>query len=100
MAARTSRAGIGESSLAAARPRDGERPRPAGGAGLVVGSRRGRAARGGVLRLLDGGDVEAELDLVGDEHVAAAEGLVERHAELAAAELTADLEADALVAPR
>ncbi len=39
-----------------------------------------------------------ERDLVGHEHVAAAEGLVELHAVPAAAELTGDLQANLLVA--
>src|SRR4051812_7520378 len=51
-------------------------------------------------RLLDGGDVEAQLDLVRHEHVARAEGLVELHLEVGAVELARDLEPDALVAPR
>ena len=67
---------------------------------------REEAAAGGTLGsglrlvLLDGRDVERELDLVGDEHVAAAERLVELHAVVAAGELAGDLEADPLVAPR
>src|SRR4051812_8904766 len=56
------------------------------------------AGAGGLLGLLGGRDVEGELDLVGDEHVAAAEGLVELHAVVAAAELAGDLQADLLVA--
>src|SRR4051812_49595375 len=52
----------------------------------------------GVLGLLGGRDVEGELDLVGDEHVAAAEDLVELHAVVGAAELAGDLQADLLVA--
>ena len=62
--------------------------------------RRRSRRRSRRLRLLDGGDVEDELDLVADEHVAAAQRLVELHAVVAALELAGDLEADALVAPR
>jgi len=50
-----------------------------------------------LLALLDGGDVEVELGLVGNEHDAAAEGLVELHVVVAARELAGDLKADALV---
>src|SRR3954453_22966893 len=62
--------------------------------------RRGRWWSGSRSRLLDGGDVEAELTLVGHEHVARAEHLVELHVEVGAVELAGDLERDALVAPR
>ena len=74
--------------------------------GSPGGIGRGRPARGAGRRrpaglgLLDGGDVEGELDLVGHEHVAAAERLVELHVPVAAVELAGDLEADPLVAPR
>src|SRR4051812_33552880 len=66
-----------------------------------AGRRVGRRPGGSMMRclgLLGGRDVEGELDLVGDEHVAAAEGLVELHVVVAAAELAGDLEADLLVA--
>src|ERR1044072_3848031 len=49
---------------------------------------------------LDRRDVELELDLVGHGEVAAAEDHVELHAVVAAAELAADVEADAAVAER
>src|SRR3954453_10074155 len=62
--------------------------------------RRGRWWSGSRSRLLDGGDVEAQLDLVGHEHVARAEHLVELHVEVGAVELAGDLERDALVTPR
>ena len=52
-----------------------------------------------VLRLLDSRHVERELDLVADEHVAAAERLVEPHPVVATRELAGDLQADAVVAP-
>jgi hypothetical protein len=73
---------------------------------MFAGSGRGRgrpapaapAVEGGGSGLLGGRDVEGQLDLVGDEHVAAAEGLVELHAVLAAAELAGELQADLLVA--
>src|SRR4029450_10863361 len=52
------------------------------------------------LALLDGGDVELQLDLLAHQQVAAAERLVEGHVPVAAVELAGDLERDALVAPR
>src|SRR3954447_6412105 len=62
--------------------------------------RRGGGWSGAGPRLFGGGDVEAQLDLVGHEHVARAEHLVELHVEVGAVELAGDLQADALVAPR
>lgn len=50
--------------------------------------------------MLDGGDVQFELHPVADEHVAAAERLIELHPVVAAGQLTGDLEADALIAIR
>src|SRR6185436_12132552 len=52
------------------------------------------------LALLDGGDVELQLDLLAHQQVAAAERLVEGHVPVAAVQLAVDLEAHALVAPR
>src|SRR4051812_13000539 len=63
-----------------------------------AGARAAPADAGLVLGLLGGRDVEGELDLVGDEHVAAAERLVELHAVVAPAELAGHLQADLLVA--
>jgi hypothetical protein len=44
------------------------------------------------LRLLDRGDVEGERDRVADDHVAAAQGLVELHPVVSAGELAGDLQ--------
>ena len=48
----------------------------------------------------DRGDVEPEAIPVADEHVPAAQRLVERHPVVRSRELPGDLEPDALVAPR
>src|SRR3954469_17004120 len=48
---------------------------------------------------LDGRDVEVDLDLVADQHVAAAQRLVEGHPEVRALDLARDLDGEALVAP-
>lgn len=53
---------------------------------------------GGSLVLLDRRDVEGELDLVGDDGVAATQRGVEGHLEVAARELAGDLEAGPLFA--
>src|SRR5665213_2708860 len=49
---------------------------------------------------LDGRDVDQQLDVVGDEHVAVGERLVPLEIELAPINGPFELEADALVAPR
>ena len=66
------------------------------------GQRLGRTPTAPVrsLRLLDGRDVEDELDLVGHQHVATAESLVELHAVVAPAELPGYFESDSVAAIR
>ena len=66
----------------------------------VTARRRPPITRAEPLRLLDRRNIEGELHLVADEHVPAAERLVELHPVVGARELARDLDAHPLVAER